>query len=387
MSVLPRIEIAAGASEIASDAWDACAGDGNPFASHAFHDALERSGSATGEAGWQPVHLVVHDEKGAAAAILPGYAKSHSQGEYVFDHAWADALHRAGGRYYPKLQHAVPFTSATAPKLLTPDAQSAQLLIAASQALAEQNRLSSAHATFLTAEDARRFEDAGWLLRHDIQFHFINRGYRDYADVLAAMASRKRKALRKEREAALAGGIEVEWVTGRALTERHWDAMWDFYQDTGSRKWGRPYLTRNFFSMIGESLRDRILLVLALRRGRAIAGALNFIGSDTLFGRYWGCIEQVPALHFELCYHQAIDFALEHGLARVEAGAQGPHKLARGYEPVATTSAHWIANRSLRTAIADFLMRERAAVADEIALLAGDSPFKTSGCDPRADNG
>jgi len=364
------------AADIAAADWDACAGDDNPFTRHAFITALEDSGSATRATGWGPAHLVVDGADGRLAGILPGWLKSHSQGEYVFDHAWADAFERAGGRYYPKLQHAVPFTPATGPRLLLRDEGVAPVLIGAAEALVEQAGLSSAHATFLTDADRDRFEAAGWLLRAGEQFHWANDGYATFDDFLAALASRKRKALRKERAEAQAGVDRITAVTGADLRETHWDAFWAFYQDTGARKWGRPYLTRSFFSLLGERMADRVLLFLAWRGDTPIAGALNLIGADTLYGRYWGCTEDVPHLHFELCYHQAVDWAIAHGKRRVEAGAQGAHKLARGYMPVPVWSAHHIAHPGLKRAVADYLDSERRAVAAEIGAMAGYSPFK-----------
>ena len=365
------------AAEIAAADWDACAGPANPFAAHAFFTSLEDSGSATPRTGWAARHIVVDDAHGRPAAIMPAYVKSHSQGEYVFDHAWADAFERAGGRYYPKLQASVPFTPATGPRLLLRDADLAPVLPLAAETLARENGLSSVHATFLEPADLERFATAGWLIREDQQFHWQNAGYAGFDDFLSALASRKRKAIRKERAAALADGITVEHLTGAQLTEAHWDVFWRFYQDTGARKWGQPYLKRKFFSLIGERMGTRVLLMLARREpGNYIAGALNFIGADTLYGRYWGCSEDVPFLHFELCYYQAIDWAIAHGLARVEAGAQGSHKLARGYLPAITHSAHYIVDPGLRRAIADYLVRERAAVEAHAADLAQMGPFR-----------
>ncbi|MFC3711851.1 GNAT family N-acetyltransferase [Sphingoaurantiacus capsulatus] len=366
------------ATEIDPADWDACAGSGNPFISHAFISALEESGSAVAEAGWGPAHLLVDDDDGRPAGILPGWFKSHSQGEYVFDHGWADAFERAGGRYYPKLQIAVPFTPVPGPRLLARDPRAVPALIGAAEAAVAQFGLSSAHATFLTPEDVVAFEAAGWMIRTGQQFHWTNRGYVDFDAFLADLASRKRKAIRRERTAALEG-IEVEHVSGAALTEGHWDAFWGFYQDTGSRKWGRPYLTRRFFSLLSERMADRVLLILAKQDGRYIAGALNLIGDDALYGRYWGCVEDRPFLHFELCYYQAIDAAIARGLQRVEAGAQGEHKLARGYLPTPTWSAHYIAHPGLRRAVGDFLEAERNAVAQEIELLGEYAPFKREG--------
>ncbi len=357
--------------------WDACAGPDNPFVCHAFYKALEESGSATAETGWQGAHLVHRAPDGCPTGLLPGYVKAHSYGEYVFDQNWARAIMQAGGQYYPKLQLSVPFTPATGPRLLLANPDAAKPLIAGAEALCHAHDLSSAHATFLEPAQISDFTEAGWHLRHDIQFHWTNQGYGSYADFLSVLSSRKRKTLRRERAAAVEDGISVVWLRGGEITEAHWDAFWHFYQDTGARKWGRPYLTRSFFSLIGAWMADRILLVLALRDGRPIAGALNFIGSDTLYGRYWGCTEEVPFLHFELCYHQAIDFAVAHGLKRVEAGAQGPHKLARGYLPVITTSAHWIADPRLDQAVRSFLAQERAAMAREVAALMQESPFRS----------
>ena len=364
----------AGVSAADALAWDRLAGDDNPFVSHAFLSALEDSKSVGPSAGWQSLPIQIDGGDGPAA-VMPAYAKSHSQGEYVFDHGWADAFERAGGRYYPKLQIAVPFSPVTGPKLLAPDPALKRGLIAAAEAVVENHGLSSAHATFLPGDEVRLFEDAGWLIRQDRQFHWINRGYQSFDDFLSSLSSRKRKTIRKERRAATEG-LEIEHLSGAALTEAHWDSFWIFYQDTGARKWGRPYLTRRFFSLLGERLGDRLLLVLAKRDGRPIAGALNLVGTDALYGRYWGAVEEVPFLHFELSYYQAIDYAIANRLSRIEAGAQGEHKLSRGYEPVATISAHYIAHPSLRAAIADFLERERAAMEAEICYLKDFTPFR-----------
>lgn len=352
----------------------------NPFISHAFLDALESSGSVGGRTGWSPLHLVMRDRDGTALAAMPCYAKSHSRGEYVFDHAFADAMHRAGGRYYPKLQVSVPFTPATARKfLIAPEVDETAAraaLIGGLDALRERLDASSIHATFLTARDRVSFAEAGYLARQDQQFHFLDRGYGDFEGFLGALASRKRKVLKRERREALEAGISVEWLTGPALTEAHWDAFFAFYMETGSRKWGTPYLTREFFSRIGATMGNKILLVMAKRAGRHIAGALNFIGANTLYGRNWGAIEHHPFLHFELCYYQAIDFALAHGLSRVEAGAQGEHKLVRGYEPVITHSAHAFAHAGLQHAVADYLRHERAAITEAQRELAAMTPFR-----------
>ncbi|HYI41753.1 MAG TPA: GNAT family N-acetyltransferase [Allosphingosinicella sp.] len=355
--------------------WDRCAGAGDPFLSHAFLSALEDSGSATARTGWQSVPIAVDGGDGRPAAVMPAYLKSHSQGEYVFDHGWAQAWERAGGDYYPKLQIAVPFTPVPGRRLLTEREDLALGLIAAAEAVVDRNALSSAHATFIAPEEVPLFERSGWLIRVDSQFHWHNRGYGGFEDFLADLSSRKRKSLRRERASALEG-LEVRHITGSAITEADWDSFWIFYQDTGSRKWGRPYLTRDFFSLLGERLADRILLIFALRDGRPIAGALNMIGEDALYGRYWGTTEEVPNLHFEICYHQAIEAAIERGLSRVEAGAQGPHKLSRGYAPVPTWSAHFIPDENFRAAVADFLTAERRAVADEIGALAEMTPFR-----------
>jgi predicted N-acyltransferase len=351
----------------------------NPFVTHDFLACLERSRSATARTGWQPQHLVA--ERGdEIIGVAPCYLKSHSRGEYVFDHGWAEAYERAGGSYYPKLQVSVPFTPATGRRLLVAQGAHADDARAAlAGGLVELCRLresSSAHVTFLTEPEWRFLGERGFLQRTDQQFHWMNAGYGTFDDFLEALAARKRKAIRRERREALANGITVEWLTGPDLTEAVWDAFFAFYMDTGSRKWGRPYLTRSFFSLVGERMADDILLVMAKRAGRYIAGAINFIGSDTLFGRHWGAVERHPFLHFELCYYQAIDFAIARGLKRVEAGAQGEHKLARGYLPQTTYSAHFIADPALRRAIADYLRRERAYVEAEGAALAEAGPFR-----------
>ncbi|HEX8574052.1 MAG TPA: GNAT family N-acetyltransferase [Allosphingosinicella sp.] len=355
--------------------WDRCAGSADPFLSHAFLSALEDSGSATARTGWQALPIAIDGEDGRPAAVAPAYVKSHSQGEYVFDHGWAAAWERAGGDYYPKLQIAVPFTPVPGRRLLTEREDLALGLIAAAEAVVEQHGLSSAHATFIAREEVALFERAGWLIRVDSQFHWHNRGYAGFDEFLGALASRKRKAIRRERAQAVAG-LEIRHFTGAAIGEAHWDSFWAFYQDTGSRKWGRPYLARPFFSLLGERLAERILLIFAFRDGRPIAGALNLIGAEALYGRYWGSTEEVPNLHFEICYYQAIEAAIRMGLGRVEAGAQGPHKLSRGYAPVPTWSAHFIPDPSFRNAVADFLAAERPAVAREIGALAEMTPFR-----------
>jgi predicted N-acyltransferase len=358
--------------------WDALAGPDNPFVSHAFLSALEDSGSVGPGTGWAPAPLVIESDQGGIAAALPAYAKGHSQGEYVFDHAWADAWHRAGGNYYPKLQIAVPFTPATGPRLLLADKSLAAPLLRAAEELCVQNGFSSAHATFIEPAQVPLFEAADWLIRNDIQFHWINRGYASFDEFLDALSSRKRKDIRKERAAAQAG-VEIRALSGGEIRAEHWDAFWAFYQDTGARKWGSPYLTRAAFDLFGERLGEQVLLVLAFDDGVPIAGALNFIGGSALYGRYWGCLVDKPFLHFELCFYQAIDAAIERGLARVEAGAQGGHKLARGYEPVQTFSAHWLADSGFRAAVADFLDRERRGVAVDQLYLSHRTPFRMDG--------
>jgi predicted N-acyltransferase len=367
--------IADGVGALPADQWDACAGTANPFLGHAFLAALEQSGSVGGRSGWQPIPVVVDDADGTPAAIAPAYAKSHSQGEYVFDHGWADAWERAGGTYYPKLQVAVPFTPVPGARLLLRDPAAAPALIAALEAVTDRHDLSSAHATFVAPDQIAHFEQAGWLIRQGTQYHWQNQGYASFDDFLGALASRKRKAIRKERAAAVEG-LTIRHLSGAAIGAREWDAFWRFYQDTGSRKWGQPYLTRAFFPLLGAALGERVLLILAERDGVPIAGALNLIGADALYGRYWGCTEEVPFLHFELCYYQAIDAAIARGLSTVEAGAQGEHKLARGYVPVPTWSAHYIPDPSFRRAVADFLVRERAAVAQEQEFLGEMTPFR-----------
>lgn len=370
------IEVIDQAASIDPADWARCAGAANPTVSHAFFVALEESGSAAPKAGWTPRHLIARGADGAIAGILPAYLKTHSYGEYVFDHSWAEAFTHAGGRYYPKLQAAVPFTPVPGPRLLLADPAAGPALLAAAAQAVEDAGLSSIHATFVAPDQVPVFEAEGWLIRTSQQYHWHNRGYRDFQDFLGTLASRKRKAIRKEREQALEDGLRIACLTGDAIQPAHWDAMWAFYQDTGSRKWGHPYLTRECFTRLGETMADRILLVLALRDDRPVAGALNLIGSDTLYGRYWGCIEHHPGLHFEVCYYQAIEFAIARGLQRVEAGAQGEHKLARGYEPVTTYSAHWITHPAFRRAVASFLAQERRAVAADIEYLGQFTPYR-----------
>jgi predicted N-acyltransferase len=341
--------------------------------------SLEASGSATARTGWQPQHLVAETAEGTIVGAVPCYLKSHSRGEYVFDHGWADAYEHAGGRYYPKLQVSVPFTPATGPRLLVRQAEDDDVRAALVQGLIElcrRHQASSVHVTFAPKPEWDFLAGHGFLQRTDTQFHWENAGYASFEDFLSALNARKRKTIRRERREALAPGISVHWLTGTDLTEDVWDSFFAFYMETGSRKWGRPYLTRAFYSLVGDRMRDRIVLMMAKRSGRWIAGAINFIGADTLFGRHWGAIEHHPFLHFEMCYYQAIEFAIAKKLARVEAGAQGEHKLLRGYLPTTTYSAHYIADPRLRRAIADFLVRERAGVEAFSAELAAAAPFR-----------
>ncbi len=374
-------------SDVDAKTWDACAApeaaDGgralNPFLTHRWLDAFEESGSAHWRQGWDPKHMLAEDADGALLGAMPLYAKSHSQGEYVFDHGWAQAFERAGGDYYPKLLSATPFTPVTGKRLLlAPDADAAlaeAALVAGASKIASDNELSSLHLIFCTAGEAERLEDREFLTRKNQQFHWKNYDYADFDAFLASLASRKRKAIRKERAKAIEN-VEIVELTGDAIQPEHWDAFWSFYQDTGARKYGRPYLTRSFFEIAQGALRDDILLVFARREGEWVAGALNVIGRDTLYGRYWGCLEDHPCLHFEICYYRAIDYAIRHGLKTVEAGAQGEHKLARGYEPTETWSAHWITNPDFRRAIAHYLEQERRAVDYEIEVLGAHTPFR-----------
>ncbi len=399
-----RIRAVKSLAEVPAADWDACASEqihedvklihennpspllstrgqaNNPFVSHAFLSSLEISQSVGGRSGWQPRYILVEDQNGRLLGCAPCYLKTHSQGEYVFDQGWAEAFERAGGDYYPKLQVAVPFTPVTGPRLLArPGVQADAVRGALADALVEitnASELSSAHVTFLSEAEWRALGDRGYLQRTDQQFHWFNAGYATFDDFLSALSSRKRKTIRRERKEALGPGIEVRWLTGSDLTEEVWDAFFAFYMDTGSRKWGRPYLTRAFFSFVGQAMADRILLVMARRNGRWIAGAINFIGNDAIYGRNWGAVEHHPFLHFELCYYQAIDYAIAHKLSRVEAGAQGEHKLARGYLPQTTYSAHFITNPALRRAVAEYLARERAYVQAAGEELAAAAPFR-----------
>src|SRR5262245_143022 len=380
-----RVEVTPRIGDIAPQAWDACANPDaatyNPFLAHAFLKALEDAGTVGGRTGWLPQHLALKiGKEDTLAACAPCYVKSHSQGEYVFDRGWAEAYERAGGSYYPKLQIAVPCTPVPGRRLLArpgPDAEAnAMLLATAAVQLVERNDLSGLHLTFLTEAEWLRLGDKGFLKRTDQQFHWNNAGYASFDEFLGSLASRKRKAVRKEREQALSSGLEITRLSGADITEASWDALFAFYMQTGSRKWGRPYLNRKFFSLLGQAMAERCLIVMVKRASRPIAGALHMIGGDCLYGRYWGAIEHHPCLHFEVCYYQAIDFAIEHKLARVEAGAQGEHKLARGYLPTSTYSAHFIADPSLRRAIADYLKRELAYVDAAGKELAEYAPFR-----------
>jgi uncharacterized protein len=399
-----QLRVVPAIAEVDAAAWDACANPGmhtslqpdreeasqcqsklvaipyNPFISYDFLHALELSGSAVARAGWQPQHIVAQTADGTVLGVVPCYLKSHSQGEYVFDRGWAEAYERAGGSYYPKLQVSVPFTPATGRRLLvrpSPDADRVREgLIAGLLELCRKRDASSVHCTFLPEPECESLVKHGFLHRTDQQFHWENHGYASFDAFLEALSARKRKTIKRERRDALAPGITVHWLTGKDLTEDAWDAFFEFYMETGSRKWGRPYLTRKFYSLIGQSMADKVVLIMAKRAGRFIAGAINFIGSDTLYGRHWGAVEHHPFLHFEICYYQAIEFAIARKLQRVEAGAQGEHKLARGYLPATTHSAHYIADPGLRRAIADYLVRERAYVESAGHELAALAPFR-----------
>lgn len=367
-------------AEVGREAWDACAGAGNPFVSFDFLDILEEAGCAVDRTGWAPHHLTVEDEAGRVAAVMPLYLKSHSQGEYVFDWSWADAYERAGGRYYPKLQCSAPFSPVTGPRFLVrADADletGRKLLLGGALTLTERLGASSLHVTFPNEDEWRFMGEQGMLLRQDQQFHWLNAGYATFDDFLAALSSSRRKTIRRERRQAQEN-VDIVALTGAELTEDHWDAFFGFYMDTGARKWGQPYLNRTFFSRLGERMADKVLLIMARREGRWIAGALNLIGDDCLYGRHWGAVEEVPFLHFELCYYQAIEHAIRLGLPRVEAGAQGPHKIARGYLPKPVYSAHWIADKALREPVRRYLEQEREAVGWEMEQLEeAYSPFR-----------
>jgi uncharacterized protein len=369
--------------EIAAEIWDACAGSDNPFVSHAFLRALEDSKSVGPRTGWQPHHVVLEDAGGEVLAVAPLYAKTHSQGEYVFDHGWAQAYERAGGQYYPKLQVAVPFTPVPGPRLLVrPTADAAPLrraLVGGIVEIARRAGVSSLHVTFSSDADTEALESAGLMLRLGCQYHWSNQGYETFEDFLDALASRKRKQIRRERRDAAAGGVTLQTLEGDDIKPRHWDAFFAFYMDTGGRKWGRPYLTREFFHQLGAAMGDKCVLILAQKDGDYVAGALNLRGRDALYGRHWGCLGDYRFLHFEACYYQAIDYAIRHKLPRVEAGAQGEHKIQRGYLPAPTWSAHWIADPGFAAAVQDFLRRERAGMEQEIAGLAQFSPFRQGG--------
>ena len=373
--------LAHAAPDIASlprEQWDACAGTNNPFVSHDFLSAMEESGSVGPGTGWKSLPIIIEDSAGNIAACLPSYLKSHSQGEYIFDQQWAHAFESAGGQYYPKIQIAAPFSPVPGPRILLRDKTLALPLLLAAEQLAKNNGISSVHATFVSEDQLGYFRDAGWMIRADSQFHWHNDSYDAFDDFLNALSSRKRKAIRRERQKAQAAA-EIIHLTGDEITREYWDCFWEFYQDTGARKWGTPYLTRAAFDLMHEKMGNSLLLILALQDGIPIAGALNVIGEETLYGRYWGCTRDVPFLHFEICYYQAIDAAIQRGLKTVEAGAQGSHKLARGYQPVPTWSAHYIVDRGFRGAVADFLERERRAVAADIEFLAEMGPFRKSG--------
>ncbi len=383
-SAAGSVSVATSVRDIARDQWDACANPPdrpyNPFLAHDFWLALEESGSASPRKGWAPCHLVLKDANGAAGAILPCYLKSHSFGEYVFDRAWAAAYERAGGRYYPKMQSAVPFTPVSGRRILIrpgfPEERARAVLASAAAGLAKRNGASSWHITFATKAEWEALGAQGLLQRTDTQYHWHNRGYENFDGFLAALASRKRKVVRKEREQARASGVSLEWLTGAGIEEAHWDAFFKFYVDTGNRKWGNPYLTRKFFSLLGERMADRILLVMGKRNGAYVAGAMNMIGGDTLYGRYWGCLENHSFLHFEACYYQAIDYAIANKLAHVEAGAQGEHKLARGYAPETTYSLHYFVDPGLASAVDTYLRQERELVEREKEILSDALPYK-----------
>ena len=364
--------IARGVADLDGELWDSLANSGDPFVNHAFLSLLEGSGSVGEGSGWSPLPVMV-ERAGQITAAAPAYLKSHSQGEYVFDHGWADAWERAGGSYYPKLQVAVPFTPCVGPRLLGEDRNA---LLAALETVTVQNGLSSAHITFLPERDVMAAQARGWLRRDGLQSHWMNRSYESFEDFLATLSSRKRKTIRKERAAAVEG-LEIVTLRGTGIEAWHWDAMWHFYQHTGARKWGRPYLTRDFFDRAGSAMGDSALMFLAMDHGRPIAGALNFIGGDTLYGRYWGAIDDRPFLHFELSYYRAIDWAIEHGLASIQAGAQGEHKLARGYEPVITPSMHFLPDPNFRRAVADFLEHEREAIRLEYEWARQALPYRS----------
>jgi predicted N-acyltransferase len=369
-------------AEIPAADWDACAGDDNPFVSHAFLAALEESGSVGGRSGWQPQHAALRDPAGGLLGCAPMYAKAHSYGEYVFDHGWADAFERAGGRYYPKLQVCAPFSPVPGPRLLLHPGSGVGVEALAQGIVqgCEQLGLSSVHVTFCTEAEWTALGAAGWLQRLGTQFHWTNQGYASFDDFLAALASRKRKQVKRERRDAASSGYVLKTLRGHEITPRHWAAFHEFYKATTDKRWGRSaYLTRRFWPLLGEALGDKVVLMVAEQDGEPVAGALNLLGRDALYGRNWGAVVDAPFLHFELCYYRAIDFAIEHSLPRVEAGAQGEHKIQRGYLPVPTYSAHWIAHAGLRAAVADFLDRERPAMRREMDALSTMSPYRQAG--------
>jgi predicted N-acyltransferase len=387
IALKPAVRVHRRVAEIGREGWEACTSNAdyasNPFISYDFIDALELSGCAVAQTGWAPHHLAVEDEAGQVAAVMPLYLKSHSQGEYVFDHSWADAYHRAGGRYYPKLQCAAPFSPVTGPRMMVradiDPIMAKRTLLGGAVSLCERLEASSVHVTFPSKADWDFLGGEGLLQRQDQQYHWHNNGYQTFDDFLGALSSNRRKTIRRERRDAQAG-LEIVGLTGKDLTEEAWDAFYQFYEDTGARKWGRPYLNRPFFSMMGERMADQVLLIMAKRDGRYIAGALNLLGGDCIYGRNWGAVEDVPFLHFELCYYQAIEHAIRLGLPRVEAGAQGQHKIARGYLPAPVYSAHFIADPALREPVRRYLDQERAAVQNEMDWLSEEySPFKAGG--------
>jgi predicted N-acyltransferase len=376
------LAVLAGLDKIAAEQWDACAGSANPFVSHAYLSALERSGSATADTGWLPRHLVVADLAGKVVAAAPLYLKGHSYGEYVFDWGWAEAYQRAGGRYYPKLQCAVPFTPVTGPRLMVRPGEDADtladLLAAGMVDMAERLGVSSLHVTFPTGPEGERLSRAGFLTRMGQQYHWRNHGYGSFDDFLAHLSSRKRKSIRHERQAVAAQGFDITTLVGAEVTARHWDIFHAFYSGTVERKWGEAYLRREFFELLsGSALGERVVLVWVETDGQPVAAAFNMLGGDTLYGRTWAASRELPFLHFEACYYRAIDFAIAHRLAVVEAGAQGEHKVSRGYLPVPTWSAHWIADPGFRRAVDRFLVHERRTMAAEMAEATG--PFRRQG--------
>ncbi|MDG1995863.1 MAG: GNAT family N-acetyltransferase [Emcibacteraceae bacterium] len=368
-------------NDVSAYDWDHCASESkNPFCSHGFLSALEESGSVNAQTGWHPQHIILEDDKNTVG-VMPLYLKNHSQGEYVFDHGWANAYEQAGGHYYPKLQCSIPFSPVTGQRLLTTGHENKKLLLEASINHAKQLSISSLHFTFIENDDFEVLSSQGLLHRQDQQFHWINNGYRSFNDFLETLSSRKRKNINKERNTALENGLKIEWIKAEDINEHHWDHYYEFYVNTANRKWGRPYLNRDFFSLLSKKIPKNLLLIMTKRDDQYIAGALNLIGENTLFGRYWGATEYHKCLHFELCYYQAIEFAIKHKLSKVEAGAQGDHKIARGYIPMATNSMHWIENPSFEDAIKKFLDQERKAVEREIDYLKELTPFKKDNSD------